>query len=74
MPTSEQPSTTEYPAGLMTLAEVTTLLHVSAWTLSRLVNSGEMPTVRIGRRRLITRADYETFIGRRREEYSRRGW
>lgn len=62
------------PPGLMTLAEVSTLLRVSPWMLSRLVNNGTMPSVRIGRRRLITPTDYQAFISAKREEFSRRGW
>lgn len=65
---------TTHPVGLMTLAEVTTLLRVSPWTLSRLVNTGALPSVRIGRRRLITPTDYAAFVSSQREEFSRRGW
>lgn len=65
---------THTPESLMTLKEVAALLRVSDWTLSRLVNTGALPTVRIGRRRLIAPADYASFIAAQREEFTRRGW
>ena len=53
---------------LMTLQEVARLLRISKWTLYRLINDGELPTITIGRRRLVAPRDYMALVERLREE------
>ncbi len=47
---------------LLDLREVSSELRVSYSTVRSLVTSGRLPTLRIGRRRLVSRASLEAFI------------
>ena len=59
---------------LLTLKEAADQLQVSVDTLVRRANVGEIPTIRIGRRRLVSPADLEAFIAQQREEHERHEW
>lgn len=61
---SSEPSKTD----LLTVKEVCDKLRISAWSFHKLVNRGEIKTIKIGRRRLMTRAALEEFIEKRSEE------
>ncbi|XVJ59538.1 MAG: helix-turn-helix domain-containing protein [Tepidisphaera sp.] len=50
------------PAGLLDTTQVTAILNISARTLWSLVASGEIPVVRIRRRRLFDPADVRAYI------------
>jgi excisionase family DNA binding protein len=52
---------------LLSLAEVQCALAISKPTLMRLVAEGELPTVRIRRRRLVHPDDLAAFVAERRE-------
>ena len=47
---------------LLSLQDAAAFLAISYWTLRSLIWSGEIPSVRVGRRILIDREDLETFI------------
>jgi excisionase family DNA binding protein len=44
---------TANPEQLLTISEVTDLLRVSKWSVYRLIWSGQLRTLTIGRRRLV---------------------
>jgi excisionase family DNA binding protein len=48
--------------GLLTVAEVAEMLRVSTMTVYRLIRSGEIPAVRIGRSYRIREPDLESYI------------
>jgi excisionase family DNA binding protein len=52
---------------LLSMQEAQTELHLSKATFSRLVLSGALGSITIGRRRLIPVADMERFIAMRRD-------
>ena len=55
------------PERLLTIAEAATLLNASAKTVRRLIDSGELPVVRVGLRVVrITPEDLRGYITRRR--------
>lgn len=55
---------------LLTAVEVAATLRVHPSTISRLVQSGALPAVRVGRRLLVDRADLDDFIGRQKAAVS----
>lgn len=52
---------------LMTLSETAERLRVSKVRLWQLTASGELPSISIGRRRLIDEADFDRFVDSHRE-------
>jgi excisionase family DNA binding protein len=47
---------------LLTVDEVIKVLRVGRTTTNQLMWSGELPSVKVGRRRLVRRTDLERFI------------
>jgi len=48
---------------LYSLAEAAEQLSIGLTTLRQLINSGDLPTVKIGRRRLVRHHDLTDFVG-----------
>jgi excisionase family DNA binding protein len=46
----------------MTIAELAEALRVSRFGVTQLLNSGALPEVRVGKRRLVRVEDYEQFL------------
>ena len=46
----------------MTVAEVATALRVSKMTIYRLIHSGELPAMRIGRSFRVSEAAYHSYL------------
>jgi excisionase family DNA binding protein len=55
---------------LLTVAQCCDVLQVSRQTLYRLINSGELEPVRVGRHPRFIQADIRDFVERHREESS----
>ncbi|MEA3214495.1 MAG: hypothetical protein QOJ19_651 [Acidimicrobiia bacterium] len=51
--------------GFLTVAEVAEQLRVSTMTVYRLIKSGELPAVRIGRSYRLRPVDVDQFLARR---------
>lgn len=49
---------------LMTVAEVAAVMRVSKMTVYRLVHSGELPAVRVGRSFRVSEADLDDYLRR----------
>ncbi len=47
---------------LLTVAEVAEMLRVSTMTVYRLIRTGELPAVRVGRNYRVRRADLDTYL------------
>ena len=47
---------------LLTVAEVAGLLRVSTMTVYRLIRTGELPAVRVGRNYRVRRADLDLYL------------
>ncbi len=47
---------------LLTVAEVAELLRVSTMTVYRLIRTGELPAVRVGRNYRVRRADLDLYL------------
>lgn len=47
---------------LLTVAEVADLLRVSTMTVYRLIRSGELPAVRVGRNYRVRRRDLDSYL------------
>lgn len=47
---------------LLTVAEVADMLRVSTMTVYRLIRTGEIPAVRVGRNYRVRRADLEQYL------------
>ncbi len=47
---------------LLTVAEVAELLRVSTMTVYRLIRTGELPAVRVGRNYRVRRADLDMYL------------
>ncbi len=47
---------------LLTVAEVADLLRVSTMTVYRLIRSGDLPAVRVGRNYRVRRADLDEYL------------
>jgi excisionase family DNA binding protein len=55
---------------MLTVAEASAVLRVSRWSLYRLIRSGKLQTIKIGRRRLVPAAALSALVERLRgEEY-----
>jgi excisionase family DNA binding protein len=50
------------PGGLQTVAEVAARMRVSNMTVYRLIKTGELPAVRIGKNYRIREADVERYL------------
>ena len=50
------------PGGLQTVAEVAATMRVSNMTVYRLIKTGELPAVRIGKNYRIREADVERYL------------
>ena len=48
----------------LTIAEVAAMMRVSKMTVYRLVHSGELPAVRVGRSFRVTEADVDEYLRR----------
>ena len=48
--------TTALAEGLLTVEEAADWLRVSRWSVYNLIRGGQLRTIKIGRRRLVTRA------------------
>jgi len=57
---------------ILTTRDILNHLRCGKSTLWRLLNSGEIPSFRVGRRRLVLKKDFEAFLLRIVEEQSRR--
>lgn len=47
---------------LLTVAEVAGMLRVSTMTVYRLIRTGELPAVRVGRNYRVRRSDLDTYL------------
>lgn len=47
---------------LLTVAEVAEMLRVSTMTVYRLIRTGELPAVRVGRNYRVRRADLDAYL------------
>jgi excisionase family DNA binding protein len=54
--------------GLLTVVQAAQYLQISRSSLYRLIASGQLPTVRIGRSRRVCREDLDAFIAQARDE------
>ena len=52
-------------ARFLTVAEVAGLLRVSTMTVYRIIKSGELPAVRVGRSFRVRDVDVDTYLGSR---------
>ena len=50
------------PGGLQTVSEVAATMRVSNMTVYRLIKSGQLPALRVGRNYRIRRADVQQFL------------
>jgi excisionase family DNA binding protein len=53
------------PGGLLTVSEVATAMRVSNMTVYRLIKSGELPAVRVGKNYRLRETDLERFLEER---------
>lgn len=59
------------PSGrLLGISEAATYLAISHWSLRTLIDRGDLPAVRIGRRLLIDREDLDSLIENHKERAS----
>jgi excisionase family DNA binding protein len=49
-------------ASLLTVAEVIAFLKVKSCTVYRLIKTGDLPAIRVGRRWRVRRSDLETWL------------
>ncbi len=55
--------TENYPIeGLLTVLEAAAWLRVNKWTVYNLIRNGQLQTIKIGRRRLVSRAALATCV------------
>lgn len=59
---SAPPESQELRPRLLTVAETSTALRISRWSVYQLINSGRLRTVKIDRRRLVAPEDLDSFI------------
>ena len=52
-------------ARFLTVQEVADLMRVSTMTVYRLIKSGELPAVRVGRSFRVRDVDVDTYLGKR---------
>ena len=50
------------PVELLTVAEVATLMRLSKMTIYRLIDSGQLPAIRVGRSLRIPKTSVESFL------------
>jgi excisionase family DNA binding protein len=53
------------PGGLLTVSEVASAMRVSNMTVYRLIKSGELPAVRVGKNYRLRESDLERFLEER---------
>ena len=53
------------PGGLLTVSEVASAMRVSNMTVYRLIKSGELPAVRVGKNYRLRETDLEHFLEER---------
>ena len=53
------------PGGLLTVTEVASAMRVSNMTVYRLIKSGELPAVRVGKNYRLRETDLERFLEER---------
>jgi excisionase family DNA binding protein len=53
------------PGGLLTVSEVASAMRVSNMTVYRLIKSGELPAVRVGKNYRLRETDLERFLQER---------
>jgi excisionase family DNA binding protein len=53
------------PGGLLTVSEVANAMRVSNMTVYRLIKSGELPAVRVGKNYRLRETDLERFLEER---------
>jgi excisionase family DNA binding protein len=53
------------PGGLLTVSEVASAMRVSNMTVYRLIKSGELPAVRVGKNYRLRETDLERFLEER---------
>ena len=53
------------PGGLLTVSEVANAMRVSNMTVYRLIKSGELPAVRVGKNYRLRETDLERFLDER---------
>ena len=53
------------PGGLLTVSEVANAMRVSNMTVYRLIKSGELPAVRVGKNYRLRESDLERFLEER---------
>jgi len=52
---------------LLTTAEVAKILRVSDKTVLRIIEAGQLPAVRVGKRWRVSRADLQEYLSRQRK-------
>lgn len=67
--TSQARRTLALPVRLLSLRDAAAYLSLSYWTLRKLVRSGELPSVRVGRRILVDREDIDAWVTEHKEMY-----
>lgn len=59
----EQPKEQRQPeTAMLTVAETCAYLRISKWSVYQLIRKGQLPSVKIGRRRLIPMASIEKLV------------
>lgn len=61
----EEMSQTQYEAPLLTVGEVAGIMRVSNMTVYRLIKSGQLPAIRVGKNYRIRRGDIERYLNDR---------
>ena len=62
MASSQERSETRPDPKFLTIAEVATMMRVSKMTVYRLVHSGELPAVRVGRSFRVPESDVDEYL------------
>ncbi|MEO8323742.1 MAG: helix-turn-helix domain-containing protein [Actinomycetota bacterium] len=61
----EEMSQTQYGAELLTVGEVAGIMRVSNMTVYRLIKSGQLPAIRVGKNYRIRRGDIDRYLNDR---------
>lgn len=61
----EEMSQTQYGASLLTVGEVAGIMRVSNMTVYRLIKSGQLPAIRVGKNYRIRRGDIDRYLNDR---------
>lgn len=64
LPTSEPSQQSPVPRYVLDIPEAAAALRISRAQLFRLIASGELPSIKIGKRRLVPVREVEAFISR----------